>query len=320
MRQSFRPAWWLPGPHAQTVWPYVFRPLRSVPLQRERLELPDGDFIDLDWSTQSRHPGLVLVIHGLEGSSQSAYVQRLLRQLERHGLQAVVMHFRGCSGEPNRLQRGYHAGDTADIDYVARQLLLRFPQRPLAAIGYSLGANALLKWLGETGRANPLRGGVAVSVPFELHAAADRLETGFSRIYQHSLLRSLRRTVTRKHALRGFPDPRAELAAARDMRGFDDRFTAPMHGFRDANDYYAQSSCRQWLPKIARKTLIVHAADDPFLNRNVIPTAHELPNNVELLLTEQGGHVGFASGRIPGLARDWLGAYAAHWLAHHLKG
>lgn len=315
----FRPAWWLPGPHLQTLWPYLVRPYRNVALRRERLELPDGDFLDLDWTDDTGASGLVLVLHGLEGSSDSAYVQRLLLRLEPLGLQAAVMHFRGCSGEPNRLARGYHAGDTADLSFVVEHLRRHTPQRVLAAIGYSLGANVLLKWLGETAERNPLRCAVAVSVPFELEAAAGQLESGFSRLYQRSLLRSLRRSVARKYARRDMPIPRHVVDSAASLRAFDDRFTAPLHGFRDAADYYRRSSCRPWLARIKRPTLIVHAADDPFLDPGAIPTAGELPPGVELQLTPRGGHVGFAGGRFPGRTQDWLGPRTADWLARKLR-
>ncbi|MEJ2480852.1 MAG: hydrolase [Acidihalobacter sp.] len=315
---AFRPAWWLPGPHLQTLWPYLIRPYRRLALRRERLELPDGDFLDLDWTTDGDTSGLVLVLHGLEGSSASPYVQRLLRRLRPLGMRAVVMHFRGCSGEPNRLARGYHAGDTADLSFVVDYLRQQQPQRPLAAIGYSLGANVLLKWLGETAQQNPLRCAAAVSVPFELEAAADKLESGISRLYQRSLLRSLRRSVARKYALRDMPIPRQLVEAAPSLRAFDDCFTAPLHGFRNAEDYYRRSSCRPWLPNIKRPTLIVHAADDPFLRRDAVPSAAELPPGVELQLTPQGGHVGFVAGCVPGRTEDWLGSHTANWLALNL--
>ena len=307
-QSPFRPAWWLPGPHLQTLWPYLFRPSRTVALHRERLELPDGDFLDLDWTAESGAKGLILVLHGLEGSSRSAYIQRLLHQLGRFGLQAVVMHFRGCSGEPNRLARGYHAGDTVDLANVVQHILRRSPQRPLAAIGYSLGANVLLKWLGETSTRNPLACAVAVSVPFELAAAADRLENGFSRLYQQSLLRALRRSISRKYARYDMPIPQQVVDAAVSLRDFDDRFTAPLHGFSGADDYYRRSSCRPWLPHIRRPTLIVHAADDPFMCAQAIPSREELPPEVELQLTRTGGH-----------AEDWLGAHTAAWLARQLS-
>lgn len=317
-RPPFRPAWWLPGPHLQTLWPYLIRPRRHAALRRERLELPDGDFLDLDWTDDARARGLVIVLHGLEGSSRSAYVQRLLRQLAACGLAGVVMHFRGCGGEPNRLPRGYHAGDTADLAHAVGVIRQRVPRRPLAAIGYSLGANVLLKWLGETGSRNPLHCAVAVSVPFELNAAAERLAHGISRLYQRSLLRSLRRSVGRKYATLPMPIPAQELAAAASLRDFDDRFTAPLHGFGSAEEYYRRSSCRPWLAHIRRPTLIVHAADDPFLRPEAIPNRTELSADVELLLTQRGGHVGFVAGRIPGRGEDWLGRHAAHWLAARL--
>lgn len=314
----FHPAWWLPGPHLQTLWPYLIHPHRSVVLRRERLDLPDGDFLDLDW-TEPHGEGLVLVLHGLEGSSQSAYVQRLLRQLETRRLQGVVMHFRGCSGEPNRLPRGYHAGDTGDLAHVVERLRRRHPQRPLAAIGYSLGGNALLKWLGESGADNPLRAAASVSVPFKLDAAAKRLEHGFSRLYQRSLLRSLRRSVARKYAEGlSLPVSERELRGINRLREFDDRVTAPLHGFTGADDYYRRASCRPWLRRISTPTLIVHASDDPFMLHEAIPKSEELSSQVDWVLTRSGGHVGFAAGRIPGRAKDWLGDYAARWLQRQL--
>lgn len=189
---DFRPAWWLPGPHAQTLWPVLCRRRPRVPLRRERLELPDGDFLDLDWTRGEQGP-IVLVVHGLEGSSDSHYAAGMLAAADRRGWRGVVMHFRSRSGEPNRLARSYCAGDTADIAHVVDRLHQRQPATPLAVVGYSLGGNALLKWLGETANDPPLRAAVAVSVPFLLEDTARRLGKGFSRLYQWHLLDKLKR-------------------------------------------------------------------------------------------------------------------------------
>ena len=304
-REPFRPAGWLRSAHLQTLWPSLSRRLPALPLARERLELPDGDFLDLDWTPITDGP-IVLVLHGLEGSSRSRYARGLLAAVQRRRWQGVVMHFRGCSGEPNRLPRSYHSGETGDLARVAAILRGRFPGRPLAVVGYSLGGNVLLKWLGETGASSPVSCAAAVSIPFELDAAARRLTRGFSRFYQWWLLRSLRRSVERKVARRILPAEFTARAAAADFWTFDDRITAPLHGFAGADDYYRRSSCRQYLGGITVPTLVVHARDDPFLFPEAIPSTAEAGTGVTLEVHERGGHVGFVAGRWPWRPDYWL--------------
>src|SRR3990167_580396 len=176
---QFKPAWWLPNSHLQTLWPAICRKRKKLSLQRERFELPDGDFIDLDWLKKDQSGPLVLILHGFEGSVESHYAAGILQTLNRKGWRGVFMHFRGCSGEHNRLPRGYHSGDTHDVRYVIQTIRKREPKTPIAAVGYSLGGNVLLKWLGETGEQNPLKAAIAISVPFELHKAAARIQQGF---------------------------------------------------------------------------------------------------------------------------------------------
>ncbi|MDE2088938.1 MAG: hydrolase [Gammaproteobacteria bacterium] len=303
--RPFKPAWWLPGAHAQTLWPHLLRRRPKLSLRRERLELPDGDFLDLDWTTAPRGP-ILLVLHGLEGSIHSPYAAGILRACHGHGWRAVLMHFRGCSGEPNRLARGYHSGETGDLHYVAGLLKKREPETPLCAVGYSLGGNVLLKWLGERGKTAPLAGAVAVSVPFELGKAADRLEHGFSRLYQWALLRQLRRSMVRKARRVPLPIRVDGLRRLKTFRQFDEHVTAPLHGFRDARDYYTRSSSRRFLRHIEVPTLILHARDDPFLAEDAIPRISELSPAVSLDLSSRGGHVGFVTGRLPGSAGYWL--------------
>lgn len=290
---TFRPAWWLPGPHLQTLWPNVIPGRRAAQLQRERLELPDGDFLDLDWMPATEGP-LAIILHGLEGSSRSHYARGIVRALQQCGWHCVVMHFRGCSGEANRLARGYHAGDTLDFDYVVNILRARDRSRPLAAVGYSLGGNVLLKWLGEQGGDAGLLAAAAVSVPFDLHDAARRLNMGPSRFYQWVLLRRLRISILRKNHVDA-----ALLHSLHSLRDFDEYVTAPLHGFKGADDYYTQSSCRRFLRGIRVPTLIVHARDDPFMTPAALPDAAELSPLVEMHLTAAGGHVGFVSGPSP---------------------
>lgn len=263
----FRPAWWLPGPHAQTLWAGFFRPKPALSLRRERLYLPDGDFLDIDWTGNDQHGNrpLVVVLHGLEGSSESGYVRGLLRAVLARGWRGAVLHFRGCSGEPNRLRHSYNAGATEDLDwFVRRQRRLR-PHVPLVCVGYSLGGNALLRWLGERGDDAPVEAAVAVSVPFLLEAGARRMSRGFSRFYQRHLIRAMRASYRRKCQSRSdAPVALRELRHLGSFLRFDDAVTAPLHGYRDAADYYRHASCRQYLRGIRRPTLILHALDDPF--------------------------------------------------------
>lgn len=303
---DFRPAWWLPGPHAQTLWPALCRRRPRPPLRRERLELGDGDFLDLDWTAGERGP-TVLIVHGLEGSSSSHYALGLLAAVVRRGWRGVVMHFRGRSGQPNRLARSYCAGDTGDIAHVVNELHRREPATPLAVVGYSLGGNALLKWLGETPGETPLRAAVAVSPPFLLDAAARRLGRGFSRLYQYFLIGGLKRSYRAKFRRRSDgPVTLEQLAALRDFYAFDDRVTAPLHGYSGVADYYARASCRPFLGRIRVPTLLLHAWDDPFIAPDAIPEPSELSPCVRLELSRAGGHVGFIAGPWPWRADYWL--------------
>ena len=303
---DFRPAWWLPGPHAQTLWPVLCRRRPRLRLRRERLELPDGDFLDLDWTDGDQGP-LAIILHGLEGSSDSHYVLGLLAAITGHGWRGVVMHFRGCGGQPNRLARGYCAGETGDIAYIVNWLRRRKPATPLAMIGYSLGGNALLKWLGEVGADAPICAAVAVSAPFVLDMTARRLVRGFSRLYQFHLLRELKCSYRDKfHRRSDGPVALTGLAAIRDFYAFDDRITAPLHGYASVHDYYARASCRPYLKHICVPTLILHALDDPFMRPEAAPKSGELSPSVRLELSQNGGHVGFVTGRWPWRAGYWL--------------
>lgn len=317
--RPFKPAWWLRNPHLQTLWPVLFRRRLRPPLRRERLELPDGDFVDLDWTLNDSGP-IVIIFHGLEGSSHSHYARGMLSALPRHGMRAVLMHFRGCSGESNRLARAYHSGDTGDIDFLVRTIKTREPDTPLAAIGYSLGGNALLKWLGEQGISAPVQCAVAVSVPFLLHESTAHMNRGLSRLYQWHLLKSLKRGAYRKAAKFTPPAPLREINRMKSFYEFDDRITARLHGFEGAMHYYTSSSSRQFLNRIRIPALIVHASDDPFMHPGVIPGKPELSPSVELSLHARGGHVGFVGGAFPWRPRYWLDEQLPVWLKRHLHG
>lgn len=307
---GFEPPWWLRNPHLQTLWPFLFRRPRRLPHRKQRLELDDGDFLDLAWHGPEDGP-LVLMLHGLEGSVRSHYARGLLSSLGCAGYRVCLMHFRGCSDEPNRLDRGYHSGETGDLSRVMEHL-----QRSAGAvhgvIGISLGGNVLLKWLAEQGTDAPVRSAMAVSVPFRLADAARRMDRGLSRLYQRHLVRHLQASYLRKYASR--PSP---LTVAIDRLDnfwrFDDQVTAPLHGFAGVDDYYRRSSSRQYLHAIRIPTLIVHASDDPFMFPDTPPEPAELSASCRLLLSTHGGHVGFVGGRWPWRPDYWLDRQALAW-------
>ncbi len=314
---AYRAPFWLPGAHAQTIWPLAIKG-RMPPYRRERWETPDGDFIDLDWVGDSAAPACVVLFHGLEGSSRSHYARSLMRIVGDGGWRGVVVHFRGCSGEPNRLPRAYHSGDSAEIDWVLRRLALGV-MSPLFVVGVSLGGNALLKWLGEQGTAAEavVRAAAAVCAPIDLAAANASLMRGFNRIYARHFLRTLIPAALEKH--RRFPGRIVpeRIRKARSLGDFDDAVTAPLHGFRSAEDYYARSSARQFLGGIRVLTLQLHAANDPFLPCSALPAPAAVAAPVQLELSPQGGHVGFVTAGMPGQL-DWLPERIMRFFKVHL--
>lgn len=312
---DYQPPWWLRGCHGQTLWAALLRRKPATIFRREAFELGDGDRVELAWHGAATR-GTALILHGLEGSCHSPYAAGLAAALAADGLAACVLHFRGCGGRLNRYARNYHSGDTNDLAEVLAHLRRQAPDRPLLAVGYSLGGNALLKYLGTRAGTLP-DAAVAVSVPFRLDIAARTLATGFSRLYQRHLVTRLHAKIRAKaERLHGLVDLEAAFAA-RDFFSFDDVVTAPLHGFKGVDDYYGRSSCRQYLSGITTPTLIVHASDDPFMDAAAIPTAAELGPAVELELAAGGGHVGFVEGRWPWRARYWLEHRIPAWLRSH---
>ncbi|WP_437879612.1 hydrolase [Pseudomonas sp. LRF_L74] len=308
MSAPFSPAWWLPGPHLQTLWGTFCRHRPDLQRERERLWLDDGDFLDIDWhGPHTADAPLVLVLHGLTGSSSSHYVLGLQQRLAAQGWASAALNWRGCSGEPNLLPRGYHSGVSEDVLHAIAHLQRKRPLAPLYAVGYSLGGNVLLKYLGETADRSGLQGAVAVSVPFRLDHCADRVDQGFSKVYQRHFIRSLVAYVRDKR-MRLAEQGQAEHVESLDRLGslegmrtfwdFDGRFTAPLHGYVDADDYYRRASSRYYLDRIATPTLIIQSRDDPFVFPHSVPTADELSPSTELELHARGGHVGFVGGRL----------------------
>ena len=304
----YRAPAWLPGGHAQTIYPLTRR--GDIPAyRRERWETPDNDFIDIDWldAPHAADAPLVVLFHGLEGSSHSHYARALMHALARRGWAGAVAHFRGCSGEPNRLPRAYHSGDSAEIDWVLRRFRLRFPQRAIHAAGVSLGGNALLKWLGEReGAAQDIvQSAAAVCAPLDLTAAGMALQRGFNRLYAKHFLLTLKPGALAK--LERFPElfDRRRMLTSKTLYAFDDAVTAPVHGFRDAADYWLRASSKPWLPGVRVPTLVINALNDPFLPASALPHQQQVASAVTLAYTAGGGHVGFVSGPFPGHL-DWL--------------
>ena len=322
----YRAPRWLPGGHLQTIYPPFFARRPRVGYRRERWDTPDGDFIDLDWLDQDRRSTpeesgpvpLVALFHGLEGSSNSHYAAALMGELRDAGWEGVVVHFRGCSGEPNRLRRAYHSGDSAEIDWVLRRLRRTRGKDGLYAVGVSLGGNALLKWLGEQGVAATavIDAAVAVSAPVDLQAAGNALDAGFNRVYARNFLATLRRKALGK--LDRFPDlcDRARVRRSRTLREFDDIVTAPLHGYLNTDDYWNRASSKPFLRLIAAPTLLINARNDPFLPTSALPLPDEVSRSVSLEFPDEGGHVGFAGGAFPGHCR-WLPSRIVRYFRAH---
>lgn len=321
---EYRPPWWCRGRHLQTLWGPLVRQFSRPPLRRERLATPDGDFVDLDWldvESPAAAP-LVLVLHGLEGSSRSHYASGLLGEAGRLGWRGAVLNFRSCSGELNRLPRLYHSGETTDLEWVVGRLLEREPALRLGLVGISLGGNVALKWLGERGEAAPAQvaAAVAISTPFDLEACARVLDVGFNRhVYTGSFLRSMKAKIRAKARLY---DGRVDLAAvirARTFAEYDRHCTAPLNGFTDERDYWTRSSSGPYLPRIRRPALLVNALNDPFMPASALPAAAVAGSPwLEAAFVPEGGHVGFPEGPL-GL-RSWAERRALAFLRGHLLG
>jgi predicted alpha/beta-fold hydrolase len=302
----FKPAHWLKNAHLQTLYPALFRKNPTPPqLHRERLFTPDHDFIDIDICGTGTAP-LVILLHGLTGSSQSSYIKGLQAVLLRHGFRSVALNFRGCSGEYNRLARCYHSGETDDVHFLYQTLRQCEPNTPMAAIGFSLGGSVLLNWLGKYGEQISLFAAVGISVPLVLSVCATKLDHGFSQIYRGVLLRELRHFILAKqrHLLKIGAIEEAnkikqlgDLSSIHSFWQYDDRVVAPLHGFHNVHDYYKRSSARQFLKSITVPTLLIQSLDDPFMTPDVLPRADELSPTVKLEMTQNGGHVGFVAGK-----------------------
>lgn len=302
-QKSFKPAFGLSNKHIQTLYSSLFRKKISLDFEVECFKLPDGDFVDCYWlnkpSPKSDKP-IVILFHGLAGSYESPYIQGAMKKLSQANFSSVVMHFRGCSGRANKLPRAYHSGETQDALNWIKHLKNSFPNSKLFSVGFSIGGNMLLKLLGEMGKDSILNGAISISAPLELNICADSIDKGFSKIYQKHLLKNLNISLKKKyeiHDMQKFISLKKEdIDKIENFWEFDDLYTAPIHGFSSAKDYYEKSSSKQFLKDIKTKTLIIHSLDDPFMTPKILPTKNQISSYIELEITKYGGHVGFISG------------------------
>ena len=320
-QSPFLQPWWLPGAHAQTLAGKLLRPKPQLGVTVERIDTPDDDFLDLAWIPETDSAGpVVLVLHGLEGHTRRGYVIEMFQALSRQGLRSVGLNFRGCSGEMNRAPRFYHSGETEDVALVVELLRNRFPGRPIMAVGFSLGGNILLKFLGEQADRGsfPISAAVAISVPYDLSAGATALEHGvMAHVYTRSFVKSLMGKVRAKQALLENLLDLSTVSERATMRAFDDAVTAPLHGFAGADDYYRQCSSNQFVARIRTPTLLLHSLNDPFLPSSAVPRATIADNpDLTLVMTNTGGHVGFVEGALPWGASFWAEREAAAFLRH----
>jgi hypothetical protein len=324
----------LPHGHLQTVWGRYTRPKQLVPFQREVLETPDGDDLVLDHAATNgagRRPApRLILLHGLEGSSYSVYMQGLLALAAARGWRGTAVNFRSCARDPsdilrmlpNKRPRMYHSGETTDFDFVARTLSARDPESPLFAAGVSLGGNALLKWLGEHPGQTIVKAAATLSVPYDLAAGSTHLETPVGRFYLKNFLKTLKPKALA--AAKRFPEAAARIDVARTKASqtfweYDDAVTGPLHGFQDALDYYTRSSSLGFVDKITTPALCVSAADDPFLPRQILEQVKDrMASCVELVVTPRGGHAGFITGPHPWKPRFWAEELVISWLAERI--
>ena len=314
---GYRAPAWLENPHLQTIYGSLIAARPAVRYRRERWETPDGDFVDIDHVDAMPDRPWVVLFHGLEGSSDSAYARTLMHRVAARGWRGSVVNFRGCSGEPNRLARAYHSGDSEEVDWILRRMNRMSNGAPMYVAGVSLGGNALLKWLGERGEDATaiVARAAAVSAPLDLMAAGDALGRGISLLYAKHFLATLKSGAAAKHKrFPGIFDLDA-MRRARTLREFDDVVTAPLHGFRDTDDYWTRASSKPLLGHIAVPTLILNARDDPFLPETSLPAASEVSAAVTIEFPTRGGHVGFVSGPFPGHI-GWLAQRLLHYFDH----
>jgi predicted alpha/beta-fold hydrolase len=291
--------WWLRGPHAQTIWGRFFKRVPRISTTREILRAPDGDSLELHHLEGAGNAPRVLMLHGLEGSRDSHYIDGMFARAAARRWPATLLVFRGCGSAPNVAPRFYHSGETTDLDHVFVELSRRTPGSQWFLVGVSLGANVLLKWLGERGNVADVRAAAAISTPFDLEAGSRHISRGFSRAYDRNFVRSLRRKALAKLERQPQLVDAGRLQSVASIYDFDEAVTAPVHGFQNAHDYYEKSSAIRFLSRIRVPTLLLSSRDDPFLPATVLDDVSDKARHNPLLHVEfhdTGGHVGFVAG------------------------
>ena len=302
LSEKFKPAFGMKNKHIQTLYSSFFRNIKQPEIEIEEFTLEDGDFLEAYWhkiNNPHANTPIVVLFHGLAGSYESPYIKGIMTSLAKEGFNSVLMHFRSCSGKMNNLPRSYHSGETGDALYFIKSIKKRFPHAKLFGVGYSLGGNMLLKLLGEMGKNSLLDGAVSVSAPLQLDICADAIDNGFSKIYQNHLVKNLNRSLTEKYTKHDMKSllnfDKKNIKNIKTFWEFDEIYTAPIHGFKSAQDYYTKCSSKQFLKDIDTPTLIIHSADDPFMNADILPNEKELSSQCTFELSKNGGHVGFIS-------------------------
>lgn len=319
---KFKPAWWLTNAHCQTLAAKLFRRKQKLVTSTQTLELPDGDFIDLAWTEQPQSNNtrpIVVILHGLAGSKDSHYAKGMLNAIKNRGWIAVLMHFRGCSGKPNRQASSYHSGDIRDISYLTEHLVTRYQHCVFSVLGFSLGGNVLTRYLAQVPN-NPYRSAAVICAPLDLASCSTRINQGFSRFYQKYLLKMLINSTSKKVTAKIINNIKIkQLDAISTINAFDEQITAPLNGFASAKDYYQQASGNQVIDKIKQPCLFIHAVDDPFLNHHQALPQQKLPKHLTFEVSKHGGHVGFIHGNNPFKPQYWLEQRVPDFLNKHLS-
>jgi len=319
---QFKPAWWLKNAHLQTLAAKFFRRKQKLVTHSETLELPDGDFIDLAWTEppeKNNTRPIIVLLHGLEGSKNSHYAKGMLNAIKNRGWIAVLMHFRGCSGKPNRQASSYHSGDIRDISYLTECLISRYQQCVFSILGFSLGGNVLTQYLAKVPN-NPYRSAAVICAPLDLASCSIRINQGFSRLYQKYLLQMLKDSTLEKIATKVINNIKTkQLNKINTIHDFDEHVTAPLNGFESAQHYYQQTSGKQVIDNIKQPCLFIHAADDPFLSHHHALPQQKLPEHLTFEVSSHGGHVGFIYGNNPFKPQYWLEQRVPDFLSDYLS-
>jgi len=305
VHKKFQPSFGFKNRHIQTLYSSLFRKLPHISLEVEKFELNDGDFLECYWHNKPKansNTPIVILFHGLAGSYKSPYIQGTMNKLAESGFASVLMHFRGCSGVENKLPRSYHSGESGDALQWVNHVNSNFPNSKIFTIGYSLGGNMMLKLLGELSESSPITAAVSVSAPMQLDICANRMNIGFSKFYQHILLKDLNAALKKKYNKFDMSAhlnlKESEVKNLKTFWEFDGAYTAPIHGFESAQDYYTKCSSKQFLKDIKTPTLIIHSYDDPFMTTEILPREEEISDYITLEISQHGGHVGFVGGTV----------------------